>query len=177
MIHVCFICHIFRVQIFSWFWTRLGEFARAIISWCYLMSSLLQIDIYWSGNFRVGLTRKIRENNHIYSSVWYCYNFGFKKKKININYLTVLNVFNTPFSSFTASKVRCDILDSAFQRYFSIIFFGKPQQAVDRPHPRPAKRVLSGSVVGELDVQVNEPCPDYPTLESDESCKLLFQYM
>ena len=55
--------HIFRVQIFSRFWIRLGN-SRGLnfVIFFFNMFSILLIAIILKGNFLRGLTRKIREN-------------------------------------------------------------------------------------------------------------------
>ncbi|XP_072167090.1 beta-hexosaminidase subunit alpha-like isoform X2 [Diadema setosum] len=72
---------------------------------------------------------------------------------------------------FTATGVRCDLLDSAFARYFGIIFFGTPQAARRRRSPMEFTAPSATELTG-LDVNVMEPCQDYPGLESDENYTL-----
>nr|XP_054756462.1 beta-hexosaminidase subunit alpha-like isoform X1 [Lytechinus pictus] len=71
----------------------------------------------------------------------------------------------------SASKVQCDILNSAFKRYRAIIF-NRPEA---RKTPKASKHLKfsANSILSGLDVAVNEPCPDYPDLESDESYTLM----
>lgn len=81
------------------------------------------------------------------------------------------NICHSLFCRFTASKVQCDILDSAFKRYLGIIFFNKPR-ASKRPRHAPTHlRFSAAAELRGLNVAVEQPCPDYPQLESDESCK------
>ncbi|XP_030832621.1 beta-hexosaminidase subunit alpha isoform X2 [Strongylocentrotus purpuratus] len=85
----------------------------------------------------------------------------------------VYNLVGESQFMFTASKVQCDILDSAFKRYLGIIFFNKPR-ASKRPRHAPTHlRFRSAATeLRGLNVAVEQPCPDYPQLESDESYSL-----
>jgi len=83
---------------------------------------------------------------------------------------------------FKATMHSCDILESAFVRYFDIIFHGQPSykkhtgEDVNDVEKDNSQRLLfkPNEVVGvtSLDVAVQQPCEKWPSLEMDESCKL-----
>ncbi len=72
----------------------------------------------------------------------------------------------------------CDVVTLAFDRYAKLIF--NPQLYEINPghaNVRGIKKtkanfnkVFSGKLLERLVVNVNEPCDEYPSLESDESC-------
>ena len=75
----------------------------------------------------------------------------------------------------------CDVLTSALDRYFKLIFF--PQSYLNHilnPGSRsneikdiPKKRLedlRDTPLLKRLNIYIQQPCDQYPTLESDESC-------
>ena len=79
----------------------------------------------------------------------------------------------------------CDLLTSAFDRYYKLIFF--PQTYLNHilnPHSvnteknYAIKKTLAdlrdAPLLKRLNVHIQQPCDQYPSLESDESCKLIF---
>ena len=58
----------------------------------------------------------------------------------------------------------CDILESALERYY-IIIFGSPENRDT------TLRYNAVTSLGGLDVNVAETCEQYPSLEMDESCE------
>ena len=80
---------------------------------------------------------------------------------------------------FQATKYSCDILESAFVRYFDIIFYGQPSyrehsgddvSRVEKHKNQPLQFEPVG--LTSLNVAVQQPCEKWPSLEMDESCKL-----
>lgn len=77
---------------------------------------------------------------------------------------------------FIASGETCDILEAAFRRYQSIIFYGNPD-AAHLPKKKASKSSSSSKhhsshTLGIITVTVKK-CEDYPSLESDESYSLV----
>lgn len=83
---------------------------------------------------------------------------------------------------YVAGSVVCELLSSAFNRYYKIIF--RPQ-SLDYMRRVSVKKVVNhklfesngphakaNSLLKRVVVNVREPCEDYPSLESDESCIL-----
>ena len=81
-----------------------------------------------------------------------------------------------------ATGQTCDLLTSALDRYFRLIFFPKtylshilhPARRID-PVEFKLKKSLSDledtPLLKRLNVYVKQPCERYPNLESDESCE------
>lgn len=78
----------------------------------------------------------------------------------------------------------CDLLTSALDRYYRLTFF--PQDYLDsilEPEvERKVKKtklkktldeIRDAPLLKRLNVHIQQPCDQYPSLESDESCKLL----
>jgi hypothetical protein len=76
----------------------------------------------------------------------------------------------------------CDILTSAFDRYYRLIFFPHSYlkhilnpDSVDNEKPfQPRKRsadLHDTPLLKRLNVHIQQPCDQFPSLESDESCK------
>ena len=76
----------------------------------------------------------------------------------------------------------CDLLTSAFDRYYRLIFFPQdymnyvlnrdvPSQAKVKPWKKSLADLHDVPLLKRLNVQVQQPCEQWPTLESDESCK------
>lgn len=76
---------------------------------------------------------------------------------------------------FRVVGVTCDILDEAIVRYFRIVFHdGKPGK--ERPNRRSndsaiPRRFQAQKRLTHLDVNVQNPCEKYPSLDMDESCE------
>ena len=81
-----------------------------------------------------------------------------------------------------ATGQTCDLLTSALDRYFRLIFFPKtylshilhPTRQIDPADLKPKKSLSDLEDVPflkRLNVYVKQPCERYPNLESDESCK------
>jgi hypothetical protein len=75
----------------------------------------------------------------------------------------------------------CDLLTSALDRYFKLIFFPQsylnyilnPESANNEMKPTPKKSLADlrdTPVLKRLNVYVQQPCDQYPSLESNESC-------
>lgn len=75
----------------------------------------------------------------------------------------------------------CDVVSNAFNRYFKIIFF--PQNYEIIPNKKLVRRVrkakksvkeanLADNLLKRIVVNIQGQCEQYPTLDSDESCKL-----
>jgi hypothetical protein len=75
----------------------------------------------------------------------------------------------------------CDILTSALDRYFRLIFFPqsylnyilRPQSAENEIKQTPKKSLADlcdTPILKRLNVYIQQPCDQYPTLESNESC-------
>ena len=75
----------------------------------------------------------------------------------------------------------CDILTGALDRYFRIIFYPQtymksilePESLVNEVKPTPKKRLADlrdTPMLKRLDVFIQQPCDQYPSLESNESC-------
>ena len=86
-----------------------------------------------------------------------------------------LNQFNFQFQVVGND---CDILRSALDRYFNIIFYpGSPSLEAKRRLDERLKFQLqkgnSASMLEQLSVNVQQPCSnkDYPSLDMDESCE------
>jgi hypothetical protein len=75
----------------------------------------------------------------------------------------------------------CDLLTSALDRYFRLIFF--PQSYLNYVlHPESAENEIKQTskksladlhdtpILKRLNVYIQQPCDQYPTLESNESC-------
>jgi hypothetical protein len=76
----------------------------------------------------------------------------------------------------------CDLLTNAFDRYYKLIFFPEfylnyilNPESVDNQKKFVPKKNLANlrdtPVLKRLNVYVQQPCDQYPTLESDESCR------
>jgi hypothetical protein len=76
----------------------------------------------------------------------------------------------------------CDLLTSAFDRYYRLIFF--PQSYLDyvlnpesinneiKSGPKKSLADLHNTpLLKRLNVHIQQPCDQYPSLQSDESCK------
>ena len=80
---------------------------------------------------------------------------------------------------YVQGSVVCDLLSSAFNRYYKIIF--KPQnfnyargvsvQKMVKNMMHHKEKNLKEPILKRVVVNVRQPCVDYPSLESDESCK------
>jgi hypothetical protein len=73
----------------------------------------------------------------------------------------------------------CQLLTTAFNRYYKIIFLPENYEIVENKNfvkrnkkrkSRPDK-IQDGSLLKRIIVNVQQACEDYPTLDSDESCK------
>lgn len=80
---------------------------------------------------------------------------------------------------YASGSVVCEILSSAFNRYYKIIF--QPQlldfargvrraRLVNKPNPSSRSHPNRASLLKRVLVNIKTPCEDYPSLESDESC-------
>ena len=72
-------------------------------------------------------------------------------------------------------SVVCDVLSVAFKRYYDIIF--RPQniatnvRKIARSHKDSETKINpKASLIKKVTMNVQEPCEDYPSLDSDESC-------
>jgi hypothetical protein len=76
----------------------------------------------------------------------------------------------------------CDLLTSAFDRYYRLIFFPQTYlnhilhpEAVNNDKKYTLKKSLADlrdtPMLKRLNVHIQQPCDQYPSLESDESCK------
>jgi hypothetical protein len=81
-----------------------------------------------------------------------------------------------------ATGQTCDLLTSAFDRYYRMIFFpesyldyilnpGSIDNKIKHPRRKHLAHLADVPLFMHLDVLVRTPCDQYPTLESDESCK------
>ncbi|CAF0749245.1 unnamed protein product [Adineta ricciae] len=77
----------------------------------------------------------------------------------------------------------CDTLTSAFDRYYRLIFFPQtyfdyilnPASATDDKSDKPKKSLADlhdATILKRLNIHMQQPCEQYPTLESDESYTL-----
>jgi hypothetical protein len=82
---------------------------------------------------------------------------------------------------FTAASVVCDVLTLAFTRYHKIIF--RPHTHEINMGQRNVKKIKfnkdkhkfaheSLDYMKRLMINVHDPCEDYPSLDTDESCRL-----
>lgn len=76
-------------------------------------------------------------------------------------------LINQDTLTFQIQEYDCDILQSAFKRYYSYIFKFKDNKL------RFKSKSLLPNVIDSLKVVLLNPCTDYPNLQSDESCKNL----
>ena len=75
----------------------------------------------------------------------------------------------------------CELLTAAFNRYYKIIFLPENYEIIEnkkfvkkvKSNRKSPKTAVSDSLLKRIVVNVQEPCEDYPSLDSDESCKLL----
>lgn len=76
----------------------------------------------------------------------------------------------------------CDLLTSALDRYFRIIFYPqsyiqyilnpKSPEAQIKPKPKKSLADLRDTpILQRLNVYIQQPCDQYPSLESNEACK------
>jgi hexosaminidase len=76
----------------------------------------------------------------------------------------------------------CDLLTSAFDRYYRLIFFPQsyldyvlnPESINNEIKSRPKKSLADlhdTPLLKRLNVHIQQPCDQYPSLQSDESCK------
>jgi len=76
----------------------------------------------------------------------------------------------------------CDLLTSALDRYFRLIFYPQsylnyilhPESANNEIKQTPKKSLADlrdTPILKRLDIYIQQPCDQYPTLESNESCK------
>lgn len=81
--------------------------------------------------------------------------------------------------SFAQNSQICEVLSIAFNRYYKIIFQPHNYEIIEnkslvKKRRRPKTEhfdKLKKSLLESVFVNVHEPCEDYPSLESDESCK------
>ena len=66
---------------------------------------------------------------------------------------------------YVQGSVVCDLLSSAFNRYYKIIF----QHFSNKPN-RNKNQNVKDSLLKRVVVNVHQPCENYPSLDSDESC-------
>jgi hypothetical protein len=80
---------------------------------------------------------------------------------------------------YAESSQVCQLLTSAFNRYYKIIFLPQSSEILDqknfvrkvKSNKKPPKSKLSDpSLLKRIVVNVQQPCEDYPSLDSDESC-------
>jgi len=90
--------------------------------------------------------------------------------------IQTIDMFSFQFNAIGQS---CDILQSAFSRYYNIIFRGgHPNGLVGKRQRRNALKfrpkfaASAAPVVSALNVKVQNPCEHYPSLEMDESYTL-----
>ena len=79
---------------------------------------------------------------------------------------------------YATGSVACELLSSAFNRYYKIIF--RPQEftyakgvsikKLFKTHPKKANKTGDTTLLKRVVVNIRDPCEDYPSLESDESC-------
>ena len=83
---------------------------------------------------------------------------------------------------YAESSQVCQLLTSAFNRYYKIIFLPESYEIVsNRNFVKKVKSnkksykssVADPTLLKRIVVNVQLPCEDYPTLDSDESCKYL----
>ena len=73
----------------------------------------------------------------------------------------------------------CDLLTSAFDRYYRMIFFPKDymnfllhgKKETTTVPKKSLKDLQDVMMLKRLNIHIQQPCEQYPTLESDESCK------
>jgi hypothetical protein len=80
---------------------------------------------------------------------------------------------------YAESSQVCQLLTSAFNRYYKIIFLPQSAEILGqknfvrkvKSNKKPPKSKLSDpSLLKRIVVNVQQPCEDYPSLDSDESC-------
>lgn len=64
---------------------------------------------------------------------------------------------------YVQGSVVCDVLSGAFNRYYKIIF----QHYSNKPN---RNKNAKDSLLKRVVVNIHQPCEDYPSLDSDESC-------
>ena len=85
-----------------------------------------------------------------------------------------------------ATGQTCDLLTNALDRYFRLIFYPQtylnyvlnPKSAKDEMKPTLKKSLADlrdAPILKRLNVYVQQPCDQYPSLESNESCKDSFK--
>jgi hypothetical protein len=100
------------------------------------------------------------------------------------DYQYYMNPYEFKFQFVKGSYV-CDVTTLAFNRYHKLIFNPHEYEIVTnrrvvQKRPVNRKKILNQMVsddqglLKELLVLVAEPCEEYPTLESDESCNMFF---
>lgn len=81
---------------------------------------------------------------------------------------------------YVAKSQVCDVVSLAFNRYYKSIFEPHKYQIIENVNLVSKKRRANKlkkfkeqdkQLLNKLWVNVQEPCEDYPSLESDESCK------
>ena len=79
---------------------------------------------------------------------------------------TTTQRFSIPHQTFqfliTESSERCDLLTSAFVRYYHTIFFAASPPSSHKAHDS----------IDRLLVSITQPCDEWPSLRSNESCNL-----
>lgn len=81
-----------------------------------------------------------------------------------------------------ATSQTCDLLTSALDRYFRLIFFPHsymkyildPQSSDAQIRRKPKKTLADlrdAPILERLNVYIEQPCDQYPSLQSNESCK------
>jgi hypothetical protein len=81
----------------------------------------------------------------------------------------------------------CDLLINAFDRYYQLIFYPQDylnmilhRQIDPRQHRTHLKTSLNDlkdvALLKRLNIHIQQPCEQLPTLESDESCKVVIDY-
>ena len=105
----------------------------------------------------------------------------FPKPQIYVTRETQHKIDQKNFSfQYVKGSVTCDLLSVAFNRYYKLIF--QPQTYEINENVRRVRKLTKSNLknieiepnevaVDRVIVNVEQPCEQYPSLESDESCK------
>ena len=103
--------------------------------------------------------------------------------------ITGTNIYSIDARAFSfqyaETSQTCDILTNAFNRYYKIIFLPQNYDIIEnknfvkkvKTNKKPKTENLFDGNLKRLVVNVQQPCEDYPNLDSDESCKIKSCFM